>query len=143
MHDAARVRVGQPFGDLRSVAQRVDERRRPPRQDVAEILSLDEFHDDQRRGARLEQFVDLADVRMVERGGGERLGSQPQDGVGVGGVSFANRLQRNGAIQAGVDRLPDDAHTAAAEAGDDAIVADELGDQMRAFPLYRRGAIPC
>ena len=66
MDDAARVGVGQPFGDFGSVAQRVVQLGDAAHKDVAERFSLDELHDDHRRGAGLEELVDLADIGVIE-----------------------------------------------------------------------------
>ena len=128
-------RLGDPLGGLS--ADQLDRFRQG--QEVFERFTLYELHHDQRGGARLEQFVDLADVRMVERGCRERLGPQPEQSVAAGCIRVADGLHGDRPVQAGVNGLPDDAHAAAAQTCNDAVGADDLSYHQAPamFPLDR------
>ncbi len=65
---------------------------------------------------------------MVERRGGLRFIAKALVGVGIFRQLGREKLQRDVTVQPDVERLVDDAHTAATEFVDDAIVRDGLSD---------------
>ena len=78
----------------------------------------------------LADFVDRADVRMVERGGGARFAAEPLHRGVVLREVFGEELERDAAAEAGVFRLVDDTHASAAELAQDAVVRNRLVDHV-------------
>ena len=74
-------------------------------------------------------FVDGADVGMVQRGGGPRLAAKAFQGLRVLGHIVGQELQGDEAAEFSVLGLVDHTHPAAAELLDDAVVRDGLADQ--------------
>ena len=86
----------------------------------------------------LADFVDGADIGMVQSGGGLRLAAgSAQAPEGLGDI-IGQEFQGDKATESGVLGLVDHAHTAAAELLDDAVVRDGLADQTGAC-----GSPPC
>jgi len=63
---------------------------------------------------------------MVECGGGLRLALEATERLRVARHLVRQKLQRHHAVQAGVLSLEDNAHTAAAQLFQDAVVGDSL-----------------
>ncbi len=72
----------------------------------------------------LADLVDGDDVRVVEPGDGLGLVAEPADLVVGGQRGGPDHLQGDGAVQADLSGLVDDAHAAAAELGLDLVVAE-------------------
>ena len=80
--------------------------------------------DEQLPVGRVADFVDGADVGVVEAGGGLRLLQETPFGVGVVAQLGRQELERRVAVEPRVARPVDDAHAAAAEPVADLIGAD-------------------
>ncbi len=76
----------------------------------------------------LVNFVDRADVGMVQRGSGLRFALEAGEGLRVFGNVVGQELQGDEAVQLHVLSLVDHTHAAAAELLDDAVVRDGLAD---------------
>ena len=76
----------------------------------------------------LADFVDRADVRMVERGRGASFAAEPLHRGVVLREVFGEELERNAAAEAGVFGLVDHTHASAPELAQDAIVRNQLVD---------------
>ena len=76
VHDAARVGVRERVGQLLAVAQDLLDGQRALGQARAQRLPLDQLHGDVGLAVGLADFVDRADVRMVELRGEARLAQQ-------------------------------------------------------------------
>src|SRR5262249_57547490 len=63
----------------------------------------------------LADFVDRADVRMVERGSGARLRGEPRLGIGVGAEMWRKKLQSDLTSESLILSFVDDAHSAGAQ----------------------------
>jgi hypothetical protein len=74
----------------------------------------------------LADLVDVEHVRVLDRGLEPRLPLEARDERGVLGELRSQDLQRDRALQRGLDRLVDDAHPAAAQHPLDLIAADRL-----------------
>ena len=72
---------------------------------------------------RFTHVMQLADMRMIERGDGSRFAFEPLASIRIGRVRFRQHLHRDHAIQPDVGGLVDLAHPAGAEAGDDLVGA--------------------
>ncbi len=75
--------------------------------------------------------VDGADVGMVERGGGAGFALEAFEGLRIASEIVGEKFERDEAAEAGVFGFVDDAHAAAAEFFDDAVMRDRLADQRR------------
>ncbi len=77
----------------------------------------------------LADFVDGADVRVVEGGGGLRFGGEALFGLHVHAENGRQELERDRPAEVGVGGAVDDAHAAAAEQSVDGVVPDRLPRQ--------------
>ncbi len=122
MDDAARVGGLEGVGDvLRQVEQHVD-RQRSAIEPVLERLAVQPLHRDERPVAVAPDFVDGADVGMVERRCRPGLTQQPRLGLGRRGDTGREELQGDLPPECRVFGQIDDAHAAAAERFEHAIV---------------------
>ena len=76
----------------------------------------------------LADFVDGADVGMVQCGGGLGFALKTAESLGVLGYFVGQKLESDEAAEFGVLGLVDHTHPAAAELLDDAVVRDGLAD---------------
>ncbi len=76
----------------------------------------------------LADIVDSANVGMIQGGGSLRLALKSSQRLRVSGYFFGKELQGDEAPQARVFGLVDNAHAAAAELLDDAIMRNGLAD---------------
>ena len=90
--------------------------------------AFEKFHRDEGLTVVLADFIDRADVGMVQRR--SRAGFPPETfkRVGIAGHVSGKELKGDKAAQAGVFGLVDYAHASAAEFFDDAVVRDGLPD---------------
>ena len=73
-------------------------------------------------------FVDRADVRMIQRGGGLGFALKAAESLRVFGYVVGQELESDKATEFDVLSLVDHTHAAAAELLDDAVVRDGLAD---------------
>jgi hypothetical protein len=78
-------------------------------------------------------FVNRADVRMVEGRGGSRLPPESLESLQVFGQVIRKKLQRNVAAKIRVLSLVNNAHPAATELFDDAVMRDGTADGRLGF----------
>ena len=129
MGDALFVGGFETVGDLAADVEGVLQRQRPLGDAGFEAFALDQGHRQEGLAIGLADFVDRADVGMIESGGG--LGFAKETGFGLVVAKQVRRqeLQRDGALEARVLGLVDDAHAALAELFEDLVVTDGLADQ--------------
>ncbi len=77
----------------------------------------------------LADFVDRADIRVVERGGGLRLALEALERARIAGQVCRKEFQSDEAVQACVFCFINHPHPSTAEAVNDAVVGDGLPDQ--------------
>ena len=139
MDDSFRVRCVQRIGNLNSQGQQDFQLERSPGNAVLQRQAVKEFHDDEGLAVLLINFVDGADIRVVQ--GRRRLGlalKTPQ-GLGITGNIFRQKLQGHETAQLQVFGLVDNAHAAAAELFNNAVMRDGLADHgtvSRALQVY-------
>ena len=93
-----------------------------------EVAALDELHRVEVAALVSADFVDRDDVRMVEIGGGFRLGGESLH-FGLGREDAAeDHLQSDGSADGDLACFEDDAHAALGDALDQFVVADALFD---------------
>src|SRR5262245_20180200 len=96
-----------------------------------QALARDVLHGDPVAGVRVPNVEDLADVRMVERGGGARLTQQ----LLAAARRVAQELQRHVPLETSVTGAIDLTHAPLAELVDDEIWADGLPEPHRVLRL--------
>ena len=79
--------------------------------------------------------VDGADVGMVQSGSGARFAPEALEGLRIAGDIVGQKFQSDEAAQARVFGFVDDAHAAAAELFDDAVVRDGVADHFPSIIL--------
>ena len=99
---------------------------------MLERLALEQFHHQERRALVAPDLVDDADVRMIERRGCPRLAHEAIEDVLVLGDLLRQELERHLPPQLGVLGLVDDTHAAAADFGEDSVVADSRSNHFSA-----------
>ena len=98
---------------------------------VLQRHAVQKLHGDERLAVLLADFVDGADVGMVQGGGSLGFTLEALQCLGVSGHFVGQELQRNETAEVGVLGLVDHTHAAAAELLDDAVVRDGLADHWR------------
>src|SRR2546425_3121586 len=98
--------------------------------------AVQKLHDDERLGSLLADFVNRADVRVVESGSGLRLALETVQSLRISGYLVRQELQGHKAVQLDVLGLVHDAHASAAQLLDNAIVRDGLAEHRRNAMAY-------
>jgi hypothetical protein len=93
--------------------------------------AIQKLHGDERFAALVVNLVDSADIRMIEGGSGLRLSLEATSCLRVLSHFVRQELQRDEAVQFHILGLIDDAHTAATELLDDAVVRNGLADHWQ------------
>ena len=97
--------------------------------DVLKGDAVEVFHDEEGAAGVLADVIDSADVGVVQGGGGLGFAAKSLERLAVLGEFFRQEFQGNEATETGVLGLVDDAHAAAAQLFDDAVVRDGLVEQ--------------
>ncbi len=96
---------------------------------VLERLAVEKFHGDEGFVVGVADFVDGADIGMIEGGGGFGFAAEAFESLRIVGEGFRKKLESHKAIEECVLRFVDDAHSAPAESFEDAEVRDGLSDE--------------
>jgi len=126
VHDAVRLRVGQP-GE-QALEHAADLRQRELADVRAQRAALDVLHRDVRRAVVVEVVVDRDDVRVRERARDARLAQEALGERGVRRVEGAQLLERHEAVEVGLAREVDHRHAAATHLAQDLVATDGLHD---------------
>lgn len=133
MNDAAGMGGVERVGDVdRNVEERV-ELQRTCGDEVFESLAFEIFHDDEGMAILRADFVDGADIRMIERRSGAGFAAEAFEGLRIVGNIFGKKLDGDEAAELEVFGFVDDAHPTAAKLVDDAIMGEGLTDKRRRF----------
>jgi hypothetical protein len=97
---------------------------------VLEGLAFEELHDDEGLAVFLVNFVDGADVGMVQGRSGASFPLKTIKGLTILGEFFRKKFEGDEASELDVLGAVDDAHAAAAQLFDDAVVRDGLADHL-------------
>ena len=98
-------------------------------------MALDVGHGDEDLSTDLVDFVHRANVRVIDRRGGLGFAAEALFRFGVFGEVRGEKLQRDGAVEFGIEGLVDDAHAAFADLFEQAVVGDgALGCRARRKP---------
>jgi hypothetical protein len=96
---------------------------------MLERLPLEMLHHNEISAILLPDFVNRADVRMIQRRRCACLPLKSLQRIGVARQFFRQELQGNVAAEARVLSLVDDSHSAATEFLDDFVVGNDLAGQ--------------
>ena len=91
-------------------------------------LPIEKLHHDKSLAVLLVDFVDGANVGMIESGSGTGFAAEAFQRLMIFGYVVGQEFQGNKAAQLGVFRLVNHAHAATTELLDDAVVRDGLAD---------------
>ena len=98
-------------------------------------------HNDEGAAVVSSSAVDDADVGMVERRGGAGFAKKTLFVFGAGNQVFGKELEGDGALELGVERAIDHAHTSGSSQAEDLVVADEIS-RGQSGRWIRHRAIP-
>ncbi len=129
MDDPLGVRGVERVGDLDAEIEDLLQLERLALDAVLERLAFQELHGDEALALVFADFIDGADVGMVERRGGARLALEARQRLLVAGDIFGQELERHHAAELGVLGLVDHAHAPAAQLAQNAIVGKRATDQ--------------
>ncbi len=116
MNDVAAVRRVERIGDLNRQLERFVARKRLAVDAFLERLPFEQLHHDEGPALVLADFVNDADVRMIQRRRGPRLTDKPLERGLVSRHFRRQELQRHRPAERRVLGFIDDAHPAAAQA---------------------------
>ncbi len=127
VHQSLGVGLGQPLGHLQPQLRRFWGRQRTALDLLLDRLAVVIGHGDEQLAILgLVDFVDGADVRMVERGGGFGLVDEPLLLVLLGGKVMGQKLEGDETIQPQILSLVDHAHASFAELCEDLVTGGSV-----------------
>src|SRR5271166_4275487 len=116
MDDALLMRRVESVGDLnRDVEQAVGREGSPFRDTVAQRFPFQQWHHQKRLARMLSEFMDRADIGMIQSGGGARFPFKSLHRLGIVSKLFGKKLDSNAAAQPEIFRLVNHAHAATAQ----------------------------
>ena len=98
------------------------------RDHVLQRHAIQVLHDDERLVIFLSDFIDCADVGMIQRGSGLRFALKPSHRLGILGEFFGQELQCDEAVKRGVLCFVNHTHPATAEHLNHEIMRNGLAD---------------
>jgi hypothetical protein len=122
MHYTFGMRSIQGIRDFDRKREKRIHLKRPAGNAVLECHSLEIFHHDERLAIVLADFVDSADVWMIERRSCSRFPAKSLKGLPVRRYTLGKKLESDEASELGVFRLINNAHPAAAEFLNNSVV---------------------
>ena len=141
MGDAAFVSRRETVQDAESDLDRLAHRHRSVSNALAQRRARQQFGDDISGAALAADVIERDDVGVIEGRGGPRFLLEARDAVGVCRQQLREDLDRDLAVQAGVLRSIDLAHSAFAQLVEDAVRAEFLTDQEIHLRRSSSGAI--
>jgi len=134
MHDAFAMCCLQRVGDLNPERQCVFRLQWPPSDAVLQRHAVEELHRYKRTALKRANFVNRADVGMVERRCRPRLPAEALQCLRVLGDVVRQKLERNKAAKIEVFSLVNHAHAATTEIANDAVMRNRRVDHGRFGP---------
>src|SRR5580704_1136703 len=122
MRDAFAMRSVKTLGNFDGHFKQKFERHRLGSHRVLQRHAVEELHRDERLALVLPDFVDRADVGMIQRRSGARLTTETFERLRVAGYIIRKKFQCDEAPQFGVFGLIDNSHATAAELFEDAVM---------------------
>ena len=124
--DAFRMRCFERFGDFHRQIQQQPHFQWPVRDAVLQRGAFQKLHRNKRLRIVLADFVNRADVWMIQRRGGARFTAESLERLRVAGQIFRKKFQRDEAAQLRVFSFVDNAHATTAQFFHDAVVGNNL-----------------
>src|SRR5258708_39692484 len=118
-------------GDVGGDAQKNVHLARTRRNAVPQCHAVQKLHGDERFAVLVVNFIDRADIRVIESRGGLGFALKSAEGLRVFGYVVGEELESHKAIEFYILSLVDHAHAAAAEFLDNAVVRDDLADHQK------------
>ena len=131
VNDALGMRRFEPFGDLDAQFEQQIERKRLAVDAVLERFAFEALHREERLAFVLADFVDGANVGVIEGRSGARFALESLQRLVVLRQFLGQEFQRDEAAELDVFRLVHHTHPAAAEFFNDLIVRDRFADHGR------------
>ena len=128
MNDSFGMRGIEGVGDFDADIEQAFQFHRAIADAVLQGNALEKFHGDEGFAVVVADVVNGADVGMVQRGCGLGFALKAGEGLRVAGDIVGEKLESDEAVQAAVFRLVDNAHTAAPEFFNDAVMRDGFAD---------------
>src|SRR5262245_61894601 len=129
MNDAFDMRRIERVGNFRSQEEQHIGAEWLAGNQAAQGHAVQEFHSDERAPGLLSDFVDGANIWMIQSRGGLSFALETSQGVVIVDNFIGNELQRDKSAEDGVFRLVHHAHSAAAQLFQDAVVRNGLADK--------------
>ena len=130
MNDAGGVRGGSASATCATIRAVSAIGSGPRARRVGQRLALVVGHRDERLAFGLADFVDRADVRVIQRAGSARFAQQPLSGFLARRGPGRKELQRDTPVQLRVLGEPDGAHPAGTEMAEDAVMRDRAANHV-------------
>jgi hypothetical protein len=128
MDDALGMSCVKGVGDFNGEIENVLGRERTSRDGILQGAALEEFHGNEGPSVVFSDFIDRADVGMVESGSSTRLAAKSFERLWVMSNFVRQEFQRNETPKLGVLGFVDDTHSTTAKLFDDAVVRDSLAN---------------
>jgi hypothetical protein len=129
MHNAFGVGGVESVSDFDGDIEEAVEFARLTADEVSERGAVEKLHDDDGFAVLIADVVGGADVGMVEGRSRLRFPFETREGLEILGNSVRQEFEGDATVKAGIVGFVDDAHTAAAEFFDDAVMRDGLAEQ--------------
>jgi hypothetical protein len=136
MEDPVRVRRFECIRQLDAKFKNLCRGQRTARDQAVERHPFQELHRDEVPPVMLSDVVHHADVRMIDRRGGQSLALEPFDCAGIVRQLFREELQCDDAAQPGVLGLVDLSHAPRAQLLHDAVMRDGFADHQPSDILH-------
>src|SRR5215471_5618485 len=114
-------------------AQKLFEFHWAARDHMLQCLAVQEFHGDERLRFMLSDFVNGADIWMIQCGSCSCFSPEAFESLQVVGKMFREELQRDEAAQIGIFGFVNHTHSSAAELFENAVVRNGLANQGLGF----------
>jgi hypothetical protein len=128
MNDALTVRGLQSLGDFDRLRQQALYVHGAAGDAVFQRYAVEKFHGNERLLAVLADFIDGANVRMIEGRGSASLAAETLHRLRIARHFVGKEFEGDEAAEVGVFRLVDDAHAATAQLLDNSVMRDGLAD---------------
>src|SRR5580700_8241727 len=133
MNDSFRVGGIERVVDFDGEIEQLADFERLARDFLLERLAFEELHHDESLALVAADFVDGANVGVVERRGGAGFALESFEGLRVFGEVFRKEFQRYETPKGSVFGLVDDAHPPATQRFEDAVMRDRAADHSGSF----------
>src|SRR6185437_3625399 len=141
MNDASAMRRVEGVSDFDRDVENLLERKGSVTDALLESRAVEKFHGEETALAVAANFINRADVRMIERGSGAGFAAKAFECVSVADEIIGKKFKRDEAAEVCVLSLVDNTHAPAADFFNNAVVGDGLADQFAVLSfgyLWRR-----